>query len=65
MQSTRRFRTSWPSELTRYMIHGVLHLLGFEDSRPVDRQQMKRVESRMLELLQRQFDLEKLKVIRP
>ena len=65
IQQARRFRTSWPSELTRYMIHGVLHLLGFEDSRPADRQQMKGVESRTLELLQRRFDLERLNVIRP
>jgi len=28
----RKFGTSWPSEVVRYIIHGVLHLCGFNDS---------------------------------
>jgi probable rRNA maturation factor len=43
----RRFRTSWQSELVRYIVHGVLHLLGFDDARPV-RQGMKSEENRLL-----------------
>jgi len=30
----RRFRTTWQSESVRYVVHGVLHLLGFDDRRP-------------------------------
>ena len=30
----RKFRTSWQSEIVRYLVHGVLHLLGHDDSRP-------------------------------
>jgi len=28
----RKFGTSWQSEVIRYLVHGVLHLLGFDDS---------------------------------
>jgi len=56
----RRFRTTWQSELLRYLIHGVLHLQGFDDLRPRDRQRMKREESRLLRLCSCQFDLRKL-----
>ena len=30
----RQFRTSWQSELVRYIVHGVLHLLGHDDTDP-------------------------------
>ena len=32
----RKFRTSWQSEIVRYLVHGVLHLLGHDDSRPAN-----------------------------
>jgi rRNA maturation RNase YbeY len=38
-------------ELTRYVIHGVLHLLGMDDRTPRDRQRMRREETRILKLL--------------
>jgi probable rRNA maturation factor len=60
LTQARRFRTSWQSELLRYLIHGILHLRGFNDLRPQDRQRMKRAESRLLRLCSRQFDLRKL-----
>src|SRR5262249_45204586 len=44
----REFRTSWQSELTRYVIHGVLHLQGFDDLKPAARRKMKREENRLL-----------------
>ena len=33
IRQARRFGTIWQSEIVRYLIHGVLHLLGFDDSR--------------------------------
>jgi len=27
----KRFSTSWQEELVRYIVHGVLHLLGYDD----------------------------------
>jgi probable rRNA maturation factor len=56
----RRFRAAWQSELARYLIHGVLHLLGHDDQHPADRRKMKRVENRMLAELSRHFPLSKL-----
>ena len=53
----RRFRTSWQSELVRYLVHGVLHLLGFDDRRPAARLIMKREENRLLSELNRRFPL--------
>lgn len=56
----REFRTSWQSELTRYVIHGVLHLRGFDDIRAADRRKMKREENRLLKEIARLFPLNKL-----
>jgi probable rRNA maturation factor len=53
----RRFGTTWPSELVRYAVHGVLHLRGFDDARVADRRKMKREENRLLRALEARFDL--------
>ena len=55
-----RFRTSWQSELVRYMIHGLLHLRGYDDHRPASRREMKREENRLLKLLSGRFELSRL-----
>jgi len=56
----RQFRTSWQSELVRYIIHGVLHLRGFDDIQPAARRKMKREENRLLREVARLFPLRKL-----
>jgi len=56
----KRFRTSWQSELVRYAVHGVLHLLGHEDARAAARRKMKREEDRILRELAAQLDLKKI-----
>jgi len=56
----RRFGTSWQSEIARYLIHGVLHLLGHDDSSAVARRKMKREENRLLRGLARRFSLAQL-----
>jgi probable rRNA maturation factor len=56
----RRFRTTWQSELVRYLIHGMLHLLGHDDHRAPDRRKMKREENRLLRLLALRFPLSRL-----
>ncbi len=53
----REFRTTWQSEITRYLVHGVLHLLGHDDSRPAKRRNMKQAENRRLRELSRRFSL--------
>jgi rRNA maturation RNase YbeY len=60
MTQSCQFRTSWQSELGRYVIHGVLHLRGFDDIRPADRRKMKREENRLLREISHRFPLRKL-----
>ena len=45
------FGTAWPEEMFRYLVHGVLHLQGFDDLDPASRRIMKRVEGRLLRKL--------------
>jgi probable rRNA maturation factor len=60
IKHARQFRTSCPSELTRYLIHGLLHLQGFDDTHPSARQKMKRRENQLLKEASRLFALSKL-----
>ena len=57
---SREFGTDWRAELVRYVIHGLLHLLGHDDREPAARRHMKRVESRLLRDIGRRFALSKL-----
>ena len=56
----RRFRTTWQSELVRYVVHGVLHLLGYDDAASRARQKMKAAEGTLVRQLARQFDVRDL-----
>lgn len=60
ISQSQSFRTEWREELSRYIIHGILHLAGFDDIATADRRRMKRVESRLLAKAASQFDLPKL-----
>jgi probable rRNA maturation factor len=56
----KKFKTKWQSEIVRYIVHGVLHLLGHDDRRFAARRKMKREENRLLRELSRRFALSKL-----
>ena len=60
VSQARRFRTSWQSELVRYIVHAILHLLGFDDTRPTARRTMKREENRLLRELTSQISFTRL-----
>jgi rRNA maturation RNase YbeY len=51
----RRFRTIWQAEVLRYVIHGTLHLLGYDDRLARARRKMKREEDRLLRTLLARF----------
>jgi probable rRNA maturation factor len=53
----RQFKTNWQSEIIRYIVHGVLHLLGHDDRRVAARKKMKREENRLLRGLAIKFSL--------
>ena len=57
VEQSRHFRTSWQKEVVRYIIHGVLHLLGYDDHSKPDRARMKRAENRLVAQVAARFDL--------
>lgn len=44
------FEVSFEDEMRRVMIHGVLHLMGFEDTTPDEKEGMRREEDALLKL---------------
>jgi probable rRNA maturation factor len=60
VSQARRFGTIWQEELARYVVHGLLHLAGFDDVQPAARRMMKREEKRVLGLLAAGFPLRQL-----
>ena len=60
----REFRTTWQSELVRYIVHALLHLCGHDDLKTAARREMKRHENRLVRKLANRFrfaDISKLK----
>ena len=55
VRQARRFRTSWQAEVLRYIVHGALHLSGFDDLETTARRAMKREENRLMKALQKRF----------
>ena len=53
----KKFKTAWQSEIVRYLVHGVLHLLGHDDRNAATRRKMKREEKRRLAGLSEKFSL--------
>jgi len=53
----KKFKTIWQSEIVRYLIHGILHLLGHDDRHAAARRKMKREENRRLAGLSKKFCL--------
>lgn len=56
----RQFRTTWMEELVRYIVHGILHLLGHDDLDASARRKMKQAENRLVRELARRFPLPQL-----
>ena len=60
----REFRTTWQSEVVRYAVHGILHLLGYDDRTGRLRRRMKEAENRLVKALARRFDFRCLALAR-
>jgi probable rRNA maturation factor len=56
----KEFKTTWQSEVVRYVVHGVLHLLGYDDLKPHLRRAMKREENRLMRRLAKRFSFAQL-----
>lgn len=48
--NSKEFNSSFNEEILRVIIHGVLHLLGFKDKEPKDKEEMTKNENMALEL---------------
>jgi probable rRNA maturation factor len=59
----RQYRTTWMSELVRYLIHGLLHIRGYDDLTASARRMMKREENRLVRQLNAQFRFRRLRGI--
>jgi probable rRNA maturation factor len=57
VSQAKHFKTNWPSEIVRYIVHGVLHLIGHDDLKPDLRRKMKRAENLLLRKLAKKFSL--------
>jgi len=60
VSQARRFNATWQSELVRYVVHGALHLLGYDDQADRARRRMKEAEDTLVRQLARQFDFHNL-----
>jgi probable rRNA maturation factor len=54
---SHKFKTTWQSEIVRYLVHGILHLIGHDDSKQMVRRKMKRAENFLLHKLSKKFSL--------
>ena len=59
-KQAKEFGTSRQSEVVRYVVHGILHLMGHDDLQAAARKKMKREEGRLVRALSRRFPLSKL-----
>lgn len=53
--NSQSYSVSFINELHRVMIHGILHLLGFNDSSPAERDEMHNLENEALEKLDSKY----------
>lgn len=60
IKQSKEFKTNWQAELVRYIVHGVLHLLGYDDLQPQLRRAMKRQENRLVRWLAQRFSFAQL-----
>ena len=58
----RRFRVTWQAEVARYLVHGILHLQGYDDRKLAPRRAMKREENQRVKKLSQRHDLRALKL---
>ena len=60
VSQSRRFHATWQGELVRYAVHGVLHLLGYDDQNARVRRKMKKAEDTLVRRLAARFEFQRL-----
>jgi probable rRNA maturation factor len=56
VETSVKYGSSWKKELLLYIIHGLLHLLGYDDIKPQDRLVMERKQKCILDKLFTDYD---------
>jgi len=51
-ENSRLFKTKFREELIRVMIHGILHLMGYDDRSEMQKNEMRRMENHYLDKLE-------------
>jgi probable rRNA maturation factor len=60
ISQAKRYRTTPARELILYVVHGILHLHGYNDLTPAQRRRMRAAERRLVTQLRGQFELKGL-----
>lgn len=55
-RQARRFNSTFQKEIYLYLVHGILHLLGYGDKKPLLRKKMRKKETEILNLLWEKID---------
>ncbi|MBI9072159.1 MAG: rRNA maturation RNase YbeY [Melioribacteraceae bacterium] len=50
LENSKKYKCSFNDEIVRLVIHGILHLLGFDDVKEEDKKNMKKQENKFLKL---------------
>ena len=50
-ENAKKYKVSFDNELIRLIVHGILHLVGFDDIEKKDKLRMKEEENRLVELI--------------
>ena len=59
-RNSKIFKTKFEDEICRYVIHGILHLFGFNDETPPEKRRMAKKEDDILKRLCAKEDLSKV-----
>lgn len=65
VSQAKQFKQTWQSEVIRYVVHGLLHLAGFDDQTAKKRAEMKRAENHWMKALAREFDFREIAATTP
>ena len=55
-RQAKRFNSTFKKEICLYIVHGILHLLGYGDKKPLSRKKMMEKETQILNLLWKKID---------
>lgn len=55
VKQAKEFHASAESECYLYIIHGILHLLGYDDHRPSDIKKMRKKEAELMNVIKREI----------